>query len=180
MKHIIRKFFKAWDFDKEEQWLNQMAAQGLALTGVSFCRYEFEETTPGAYTYRLELLTESTRHPESQNYIRFVEETGAKHVGTYSNWVYFALPADLGPFDLHSDMDSKVRHLKRIEKLLIFPTVFCAFTAFQNLMLLFSGNGVWGNAIGFLNLAVAIWAGLGIRKIRKKRLLLEKEQQIFE
>lgn len=180
MKHVIWKFWKAWDFDKEEQWLNQMAAQGLALTGVSFCRYEFEDCNPGAFTYRLELLTESIRHPESQNYIRFVEETGAKHVGTYSRWVYFAMPADQGPFALHSDMESKIRLLKRIQSLLVFPTVFCVATGIQNLLLLFSGRGVWGNGIGFLNLAIAVWAGLGIRKIRKKQLLLEKEQQIFE
>ncbi len=180
MKHVIWKFWKAWDFDKEEQWLNQMAAQGLALTGVSFCRYEFEETTPGAYTYRMELLKESIRHPESQQYIRFVEETGAKHMGTFSNWVYFAMPAGDGPFALHSDSESKIQHLKRIQHLLTFPTGFCAFTGIQNLVLLFSGQGVWGNAIGFLNLAITLWAGLGIRKIRKKRLLLEKEQHIFE
>lgn len=180
MKHVIWKFWKAWDFDREEQWLNQMAAQGLALTGVSFCRYEFEDCAPGAYTYRLELLKETTRHPESQSYIRFLEETGAKHVATFSRWVYFALPAALGPFELHSDLESKIGLLKRIEKLLVFPTVFCAFTGIQNLLLLFSPDGVWGNGIGFLNLAIALWAGLGIRKIRKKRRALEKEQQIFE
>ena len=180
MKHIIWKFWKAWDFDKEEQWLNELAAQGLALTGVSFCRYEFEDCTPGAYTYRLELLTESIRHPESQSYIRFVEETGAKHVGTYSRWVYFALPTAEGPFALHSDNESKIRHLKRIQALLVPGAVLCAFTGIQNLLYLFSGRGVWGNSIGFLNVAIAIWAGNGVRKIRKRRQLLEKEQQIFE
>lgn len=180
MKHVIWKFWKTWDFDKEEQWLNQMAAQGLALTGVSFCRYEFEECNPGAYTYRLELLTESIRHPESQSYIRFVEETGAKHVGTYSRWVYFAMPTAEGPFALHSDSESKIRHLKRIEHLLLFPTILCAATGIQNLLYLFSGRGIWGNSIGFLNLAIVLWAACGIWKIRRKRQLLEKEQQIFE
>ncbi len=41
MKHIIHKWFWAWDFDKEEKWLNEMSAKGLNLTGVSFCRYVF-------------------------------------------------------------------------------------------------------------------------------------------
>ncbi len=29
--------FLVWDFDKEEKWLNEMAAKGLALTSVGFC-----------------------------------------------------------------------------------------------------------------------------------------------
>lgn len=180
MRHIIWKFWKAWDFDKEEKWLNEMAAQGLALAGVSFCRYEFEECTPGAYTYRLELLKENIRHPQSQQYIRFVEDMGARHVSTYSRWVYFAMPAADGPFELHSDNESKIKHLNRILGLLIPATVLCAATGVQNLLMLFSGDGVWGNGIGFVNLAIAVWAGNGIRKVRKKKKLLEKEQQIFE
>lgn len=180
MRHIVWKFWKAWDFDKEEKWLNEMAAKGLALAGVSFCRYEFEECTPGAYTYRLELLKESIRHPESRQYIHFVEDMGARHVSTYSRWVYFAMPAAEGPFELHSDNESKIKHLNRILSLLIPATVLCAATGVQNLLMLFSGDGVWGNGIGFVNLAIAVWAGFGIRKVRKKKKLLEKEQQIFE
>ena len=166
-------------FDKEEKWLNEMAAKGLALVGVSFCRYEFEECTPGAYTYRLELLEENIRHPESQQYIHFVEDMGARHVGTYARWVYFAMPVAEGPFELHSDNGSKIKHLNRILGLLIPATVFCTAVGIQNVLMLFTG-GIWGNAIGFLDLAVAIWAGNGIRKVRKKKKLLQKEQQIFE
>lgn len=180
MKHIIWKFWKAWDFDKEEQWLNEMSAQGLALSGVSFCRYEFEEVTPGTYTYRLELLKENIRHPQSQHYIRFMEDMGAKHAGTFSNWVYFAMPNDQGPFELHSDLDSKISHLSRIQALFVPGALLCLITGIQNLMLLFSSDGVWGNAIGFLNLSIAAWALNGAWKIQKKKNSLKKEQQIFE
>ena len=30
MKHIVRKAY--WDFEKEEQWLNEMSARGMAMT----------------------------------------------------------------------------------------------------------------------------------------------------
>ena len=43
MRKTIRKWFWVWDFDKEERWLNEMAAQGLALVDVGFARYAFEE-----------------------------------------------------------------------------------------------------------------------------------------
>lgn len=180
MRHIVKKFWKAWDFGKEEQWLNEMAAKGFALAGVSFCRYEFEECNPGAYSYRLELLENNIRHPESQQYIRFVESMGAKHVGTFSNWVYFAMPAENGPFELHSDNESKIKHLNRLLALLVPITIFCAAVGIQNILLLLTGAGLWGNAIGIIDLAIALWAWSGIRKVRKEKKLLQKEQQIFE
>jgi hypothetical protein len=31
MRQVIRKWFWAWEFDKEEKWLCDMAAQGKAL-----------------------------------------------------------------------------------------------------------------------------------------------------
>ena len=52
MRKIIHKLFWVRQFDKEENWLNEMAAKGLALVGVGFCRYEFEECTPGEYNVR--------------------------------------------------------------------------------------------------------------------------------
>lgn len=42
MRQTIRKLFWVWDFDKEEKWLNEMAAKGLSLVAVGFCKYEFE------------------------------------------------------------------------------------------------------------------------------------------
>ena len=43
MRRTIRKWFWVWNFDKEEQWLNEMAAKGLCLVSVGFCKYEFED-----------------------------------------------------------------------------------------------------------------------------------------
>ena len=31
MRKVIRKWFWAWNFEKEEEWLNEMSAKGLAL-----------------------------------------------------------------------------------------------------------------------------------------------------
>ena len=54
MKRIIYRWYWAWDFDKEEKWLNGMAAKGLCLVSVSFCRYVFEDCEPGEYNIRLQ------------------------------------------------------------------------------------------------------------------------------
>ena len=56
MKRVMHRLFWAWDFDREEDWLNAWAARGLALVDVCGIRYVFEEGAPGEYEYRLELL----------------------------------------------------------------------------------------------------------------------------
>ena len=47
MRQTIHKLFWVWDFDKEEKWLNEMAAKGLSLVSVGFCKYEFSDRVPG-------------------------------------------------------------------------------------------------------------------------------------
>ena len=49
MRTTIRKWFWAWEFDKEEQWLADMAARGKALLSVRYATYEFEDCEPGEY-----------------------------------------------------------------------------------------------------------------------------------
>ena len=121
MKKVVHKWFWAWSFEKEEKWLNEMAAKGLVLSSVDFCKYVFEDSLPDQYNVRLELLENAPTHPESEKYIRFLEETGAEHVGSVNRWIYLRRPAEMGPFDLFSDNASRVRHLGRILSLLTVP-----------------------------------------------------------
>ncbi len=72
MRKKICKWFFAWNFDKEETWLNEMAATGLALVAVSGICYTFEQSEPGEYGIRIELLNDLPSHPESEQYIRLL------------------------------------------------------------------------------------------------------------
>lgn len=114
MKRTIRKLFWAWEFEKEEKWLNAMSAKGLQLYDVGFCRYVFEEGLPSEYVYRLELLDNVPKHDESIRYIQFIEDTGAEQVGALLGFVYFRKKADENGFNLFSDIDSRIKHLDRV------------------------------------------------------------------
>ena len=179
MRTTIKKWFWVWDFDKEEQWLNDMAAKGLALIGTGFCRYDFEDCAPGEYQVRLELLENHLNHAESQKYIQFIESTGAEQVGNYFRWVYFRKKTADGPFDLFSDRASRIAHLKRILALMLPIGILNLFIGLQNVGLFF-----WqhfdGNLIGLVNLALGILCCLGALPVYKKVKALKKEQQIFE
>ena len=179
MRKVVRKWFFAWDYDKEEKWLNEMAAKGLGLVAVSFCRYEFEECEPGEYKYRLEMLEYDRSHPETQQYIAFLEETGVDHLGFFSKWSYFRRKASDGEFDIFSDFDSKIKHLKRIQVLLFLIGISNLWVGIQNLYFLFAHNFEW-NAIGFVNIFLSLLLMYGVYRIEKKKKKLKKDRQIFE
>lgn len=108
----VRKWFWVWEFDKEEQWLNTMAQQGWVLDKLGFCRYEFVRCEPGEYTVRLEM------REHDEGYLSFMADTGAEYVGRMAKWIYFRKKTEDGPFDIFSDLDSRLSHLSRIETML--------------------------------------------------------------
>jgi hypothetical protein len=114
MRFTKYKVFFAWDFEKEEKWLNEMSVKGMNLIGVGAFKYVFEEGNPGDYVYRIELLDEWPSHPESMAYIHFLEDTGAEHIGSVLRWVYLRKKANMQAFDLFSDIDSRINHLKKV------------------------------------------------------------------
>ena len=173
MRKTVRKWFWVWDFDKEEQWLNEMAAKGLALIGTGFCRYDFEDCTPGEYQVRLELLENHLNHAESQKYIQFIESTGAEQVGNYFRWVYFRKKTAEGPFDLYSDLDSRISHLEKIARLLLIITVINVGVGVMN-----SYNPFVH--LGWINLLCAALLTYGLGRIHGKKEALEKERRFRE
>ena len=88
MEKVIRKKFYVWQYEKEEQWINQMSAQGWHLKKASLFKYVFEQGPPNEYDYRLELLEKDIDSADNAGYMRFLMETGIETVGSCSNWVY--------------------------------------------------------------------------------------------
>ena len=102
------------DYEKEEKWLHVMAAKGLALHSYSWGRYVFEDSVPGEFVYRIELLKNLPSSPEGREYLNFLEETGVICVAMYFRWVYLRKPSEAGPFDLYTDVDSRLAHYRNI------------------------------------------------------------------
>ena len=179
MRKTVKKLFWAWDFDKEEEWLNEMAAKGLSLVSVGFCRYDFEETLPGEYGVRIELLENVVTDPESEKYIEFIESTGAEHVGTWLRWVYFRKKKTDGDFELFSDIDSKIKHLTRIMNFILVLAVANLLVGVGNTI-----NGIVNIPemvfLHVINILLGLWALWGYFKLSKKRKKLKSEQNIFE
>lgn len=178
MRKTIRKGFWVWNFDKEEKWLNEMAAKGLHLVSVGFCSYEFEEGTPGDYKICLELLKHRPGHPESAQYLRFLEETGVEHVGSFMKWVYLRKRTD-GDFAIYSDNESRVKYLTGVMRFILIVLLFNLYAGSFNLYMFFAWHSEI-NIIGFLSILICLLGTFGLAKLYKKRKKLKAEQQLFE
>ncbi len=183
MRHTVYKLLWGWEYDKEEKWLNEMAAQGKALVSVGFCKYIFEDTEPGEYTIKIELLDNMASSPRSKSYIRFLEETGAEHIGSIFRWIYVRKKASNGALDLYSDIGSKIRYMKRLQTFFISLTIFELFIGIMNLAVSFlPHNQVNGTNLffGFLLLFIAVMCAIAAVSHTKKLRNLQRERLIRE
>jgi hypothetical protein len=184
MKTKIRKAFI--DFEKEENWLNEMAAKGMAMTHYNFCCYTFEDCVPGEYFYRIELLERGANHHESARYICFLEENGIEHIATDSSWIYFRKKAAAGAFELYNDLDSRIKHYSRIARLLfgigVLEFLLISTQIGGLLSLLGRGSRFWIVSVACMALMLTVsalllsWWFYYSKKVKR----LRREREIFE
>lgn len=180
---MIKKVWKqwwAWDFDKEEAWYNEMAAKGYNLSYIRPFQYYFQTGTPGEYIYRQELLDHLPSHPESESYIQFMEETGVELVCTYQRWAIFRRKAEDGAFDLFSDLDSRLKHLKRVGALLLSLTLMEFAIGLNNISLSFAADSPLNFWCGLICLLLGICLLSGSRRVWKMSRKIAKERNIRE
>lgn len=118
------KFRFYFDKDKEEQWLNKMCQKGWAMIGFYMGVYTFQPCEPGKYIYQIDMPGEigkdSIRSRKREQYVEFVEETGAEHICDWGWWAYFRKEAAQGEFKLYTDKESQLALYKRIQKLFLW------------------------------------------------------------
>ncbi|MBR5093962.1 MAG: DUF2812 domain-containing protein [Oscillospiraceae bacterium] len=167
-RKTVYKWFWAWDFEKEERWLNEMSMQGWALVEVGFARFEFERCEPGEYIVRVEM------RPADAEYEAFLEEIGAEKIDRMLQWVYYRRRAEEGPFDLFSDIDSRIAHMDRIGKMLLIGGMANLVIGVANLLASPNAAG------GIVNLLVCTLLMYGLGRIHGKADALKQERDLHE
>ena len=179
------------DFEKEEEWLNKKVAEGLAMTHYTFGRYTFEECPPGEYTYRIELLKNSVTNLDNVKYIRFIEDSGAEHVDSYLNWVYFRKKTTEGSFKIYTNLESRITHYQRVIRLFLWfvPLLLVGFLSQVPTIFLFLENGYQLSAIqviisfillGALIVVGVLFYGRIVPRLIKKVKRMKRERDIRE
>jgi hypothetical protein len=113
------RWFWAWQDEKEEQWLADMAQHGLHLVTVSpFGIYHFRQGEPGNYIYRLDFQAMKAKDRES--YLQLFQDAGWEHVGDMGGWVYFRHVLDGTEIpEIFSDLESKIGKYQRLMTFLV-------------------------------------------------------------
>ncbi|MBN2147248.1 MAG: DUF2812 domain-containing protein [Anaerolineales bacterium] len=118
----MKKFhwFWAWEDEKEEAWLRQMAQSGWhfkSVTAPGF--YTLEQGAPRDDVYRLDFFTQAK---DKANYLQIFHDAGWEYLGENGSWQYFRKTSINGEApEIYSDNASKAQKYSRMMLLL---TVF--------------------------------------------------------
>jgi len=102
----------------------------------------------------------------------FMEGLGAESVGRMFKWLYFRRKTEEGSFDLFSDLDSKIQHLNRIDRML--------FLIGMGNLLIGIGNSISAAHTGWINLLCATLLMYGLGRIRGMKESLKLERELHE
>ena len=151
------KFFI--NFDKEAQWLEQMAHDGYHLKS-TFLGYQFQRGEPEAATIKIDFRTFKKKE-DFIDYCTMFEDSGWKHLtGTKSSGIqYFKKIDESAADDIFSDKYSKAGRYKRYANkffelaisylpllVILYLTGIVDFKAFINPKELYLTPGLWDQA----------------------------------
>ncbi len=120
----LRRFrvFMAWNDEREERWLERMAAEGWYLDGVRFPGiYRFRPGDPLPVSYRLDFFADK----DYASYRQLFEDAGWRLVCSYGGWQYFRNDSGSGK-EIFTDRGSKASKYKRVLAIVaaILPSQF--------------------------------------------------------
>lgn len=125
-RKIAKPFFTDFLFEKEEVWLNVMAAQGWNMVKPGFRRATFEQGAPGEWIYRIQVLPQHARRPESKEYFEFMRSASVELIKAGDQLAYFRKRASEGPFELFTDPESVLAYTRNLRRWWVAQTTFAA------------------------------------------------------
>ncbi len=111
-------WFWAWDDEKEEAWLGEMAQKGWHFKSVTMPGfYTFQKGAPRHDVYRLDFFTD---YKAKAGYLQLFMDTGWEYLGEMGSWQYFRQTALKGEvLEIFSDNESKAKKYQRILLILV-------------------------------------------------------------
>ena len=171
MTVVKYRLFFAWNFEKEEQWLDKMSGTGLQLADVAVVRYRFDTDRSKRYRYRLEPPADDkgTTHDEPQT------DTGMEYVCSTNGWAYYRKEVGPDEPEPHADLDSKIAQYSRLLAVFGILAVNALVLLVNSLYTLFDIYIVNVAVIVVLSLSSLV-AVLGLVQVYWKVTRLKKEK----
>ena len=95
------------DFDKEEQWLNDMVQKGWAFWHTNGVIYRFKACKPGEFIYQIDF--DEKKKEGIDDYVVFRRSCGDQFVHQCKNRIYWKRETTSGPFEAENNVAAKLR-----------------------------------------------------------------------
>ena len=95
-----------------ERQFNRLSAEGWQLEGTGWFSFRYRRSKPNEYRYRVQYLYES-RDGQKDDYVRGLAELGVEPVMDIGSFLILRRRNDGTPFELFSDLDSRITSEKR-------------------------------------------------------------------
>lgn len=120
----IFKLFWADQDQEQEQWLREMARQGLHLKNVNiFCNWTFVRGEPADIAYRVDFSGKG----KNSAYQRLFEDAGWERAAEVTGWLYWRKPVVNGQApEIFTDIESMIGKYRRVLSMLattILPAI---------------------------------------------------------
>jgi len=170
MSRRVFKAFGAWQDEKEERWLRQMAREGWRLKNVNVMVYTFDRAEPADLVYRMDYRVLAKK--ERAEYEGLFRAAGWEFVCDFANWKYFRTPVRAGSNpDIFSDTESRLQKYRRLASLL---TVLLVTQSVWTIRIIRGGGGPPRVIMALWAVLMALWVyaivrlALQIRKLKRE------------
>lgn len=164
------RWFWAWDDEKEEAWLSEMAQKGWHFQSVSLPgNYTFEYGEPRDDVYRLDYFPD---FKDKSDYLQLFIDAGWDYKGEMNGWQYFRKTAVNGEApEIFSDAESKTKKYRRILLLLVAVLPLMLF----NTTHIFRQQDAFSFSLAFLMLSFLLFFLYAVLKLLGRISQLKKK-----
>ncbi len=184
----VWNWFTVADVEREEKWLNEMAAAGWLLEkwNGNF-RYTFRRGERGAWLYKIDMIDDEERGLDGEVYINFLNECGIEVAYRYKKWLFLRKRAVDGPFDTANDLYSRLRITNKVYSYSIRVLCYLVVACFVTIAISMLGYNLFEGNLRYYFEGISTGAGFGlvlgltffflpaITKLRKKMDRLVRE-----
>ncbi|GLX70328.1 DUF2812 domain-containing protein [Paenibacillus glycanilyticus] len=171
-----RRLIMSWNYEKEEQWLNDLSREGLHFKKAGkFSSSFFARDESVRYTYRLDYQTGQARgSAKFQEYVDLYQGAGWEYVSSYGSlWHYFRREWQPGEEpQLYTDRESLIQFYKRLQRvmgIMLLANLVLMLTNMINLRSFFTDR-LWAVGVPLIVLYLCLFAvlGYGLWRMQKK------------
>ncbi len=115
-----RHFFLLPEFEKEEEYLMEMAKKGYLLEKVSITgKYYFKKSNPANMIYRIDFNPDK----DFESYIQMYKDYGWEYIQDLNGFSYFRKVNDGTENEIFNDIESKIDMIEKISNRRMLPII---------------------------------------------------------